>query len=100
MYLLPQPRRYPGWTANVFNSSDEAQVALFAERSTFLRRHDIMTLIPIHIQRRILYPGDIARIEGFRDLFKLLNTDPDAEELRKRIIDYFEGLPALRGNLS
>ena len=58
-----------------------------------------MTLIPSHIRRRIIHRGDVAQLEGFQDLFILLNLDPDAEQLRRLTIDYFKSDPFLRDQL-
>ena len=84
----------------MFRSGYCAQVALSADRPSFVQRQDIMALIPSYIRRRLLYPGDIPRVEGFQELFTLLNTDPDTAVLRGQIIGYFEGSPALRVQLS
>ena len=84
----------------MFRNSHCAQVALSADRPSFVQRRDIMALIPSYIRRRLVYPGDIPRIEGFQDLFIFLNTDPDTAVLRGQIIVYFEGSPALRNQLS
>lgn len=48
---------------------------------------------------RIVHSGDIAQIEGFRELFILLNTDPGADELRQLIVTYFNNSPSLQGHL-
>jgi len=89
----------PVWTADVFRNSDDARVELSIHRAGFLQRRDIMALIPSHIRRRIRHPEGVARVEGFQDLLILLNLDPDAEQLRRLIIDYFKSSPTLRVQL-
>jgi len=56
--------------------------------------------IPPAIAKLVCHPGDIAQIEGFQELFIHLNTDPNAEKLRKLVVDYFNGSPILRPYLS
>jgi len=89
----------PGWTADVFNDSDDAEADLCEDRASFLQQNPILELIPNHIRRRIMHRGENAQIEGFRELFILLNTDPDADELRRLIVVYFKNCPTLRGHL-
>ena len=84
----------------MFRSSYCAQVALSVDRPSFVQRQDIMALIPSYIRRRLLYPGDIPRIEGFQELFMFFNTDPGPAALHRQIIAYFEGSPVLRNQLS
>ena len=59
-----------------------------------------MKLIPSSIAKHIYYLGDIAQIAGFQELFVHLNTNPDAEELRKLIVNYFNAALNLRCYLS
>jgi hypothetical protein len=59
-----------------------------------------MQLIPERIAKRVIHPGDDAQINGFEELFVLLNTDQDAGRLRKLIVDYFNNTPFLREHLS
>jgi hypothetical protein len=63
---------YSGWLAATFVNSSDAESSLCADRSSFLR-DDHLELIPLHIQRRIIHPGDVAQIEGFRELFDYLD---------------------------
>lgn len=84
----------------MFHNSEGAEVELCADRTSFSEEHQILALLPRDIRMRIVNPGDIAQIEGFRELFIHLNTDPDADELRRRIFIYFKDSPSLRGNLS
>ena len=93
----PQP---PGWTTDVFVNCEDAEVALGEDRANFLQRWDIMSLIPIHVRRRIAHLGGIAQIEGFYQLFVLLNADPDTVQLRQLIVDYFKQSHYLRGYIS
>ena len=64
-----------------------------------MQQNEILVLIPRDIRMRIVHPGDIAQIEGFRELFILLNTDPRADELRQLIVTYFNNSPSLQGHL-
>ena len=89
-----------GWTADTFHDSDQAELALCRDRPNFLMRYDIVKLIPSAIAKHIYHPGDIAQIAGFQELFVHLNTNPDAEELRKLIVNYFNALLNLRCYLS
>ena len=89
-----------GWTADTFHDSDQAELALCRDRPNFLMGYDIVKLIPSAIAKHIHYPGDIAQIAGFQELFVHLNTNPDAEELRKLIVNYFNAPLNLRCYLS
>jgi hypothetical protein len=88
------------WTADTFHDSDQAELALCRNRPNFLRRDDIVKIIPSAIAKRIYHPGDIAQIAGFQELFVHLNTNPDAEELRRLIVNYFNASFDLRCYLS
>jgi len=89
----------PGWTAGAFVDIEAAERHLSADRARFIKRNDIMSLIPIHVQKRLFHPGDIAQIEGFHQLFTLLNAAPDTAELRELVVDYFVMDPTLRVHL-
>jgi len=58
-----------------------------------------MELIPRHIERHIVHTGDIAQIEGFRNLFNYLNTEPVADDLRQLVVNYFNEDPHLQPHL-
>jgi hypothetical protein len=94
------PSYRPSWTETTFVESDAAEEALCDDRSSFVVRHDIMEVIPGRIRRRITHSGDIAQIEGFRDLFVYLNDRSSPQKLRQLVIAYFRGSPYLRGHLS
>ena len=83
----------------MFHNSDNAEVDLCADRARFVQQHDIMALIPNGVKMRILHPGDNAQIEGFRELFVVLNTNRDAHELRQLLVDYFKNSSVLQGHL-
>jgi len=89
----------PGWTADVFINIHDAEVNLCADINSFVQRPDIILLIPRDIRILILHPGDIARIKGISELFTFLNTNPDAQHIRRLMLDYFENTPYLRGHL-
>jgi len=59
-----------------------------------------MGLIPKSIQLPIIHSGDNAQITGFEELFVLLNTNPNAEDLRRLVVSYFNKYPDLQGHLS
>lgn len=89
----------PGWTSDTFIDSDSAEAALCADRSAFVRQ-DLKAFISRDIWLPIIHPGDSAQIQGFRDLFILLNTDPAVDNLRQLVVKYFNDSPPLRGHLS
>ena len=88
----------PGWLADTFVNSDDAEAALCADRSGFLR-NDQLELIPLDIRRHIIHTDVIAHIAGFRELFNCLNTDLTASHLRQHIVNYFNDQPFLRDHL-
>ena len=77
-----------------------AEVDLCSDRAGFLQRHDIMALLPMRIKKFIANPSPNAQIEGFEELFVLLEINPGASELRQLVKAYFAESPALRGHLS
>jgi hypothetical protein len=95
----PTPRR-TNWADDTFISCDEAEAALCNDRSSFVVRSDIMTLIPGHIKMPMIHPEPSAHILGFRELFIYLNNNQGSTHLRQMIEDYFDNSPPLRGNLS
>ena len=94
----PQLTPLPGWLADTFVNSDDAEAALCADRSGFLRNVRL-ALIPLDIRRYIIYPGDVAHVEGFRELFNYLNTNPTANHLRQHVVNYFNDQTFLRDYL-
>ena len=88
------------WADDTFINSDEAEAALCNDRSSFVVRGDIMTLVPGHIKMRVIHPDPSAHIPGFRELFVYLNNNQGSMHLRQMIEDYFDNSPPLRGNLS
>ena len=64
----PSPRR-TSWADDTFISCDEAEAALCNDRSSFVVRSDIMTLVPGHIKMPMIHPEPSAHILGFRELF-------------------------------
>ena len=95
----PSPRR-TSWADDTFSSSNEAQAALCNDRSSFVVRRDIMTLVPDHIEMRMTHHDPSAHIPGFQELFIYLNNNQSSMHLRQMIEDYFDNSPPLRGNLS
>ena len=96
-HLIP-PRR--NWADDTFISSDDAEDALCNDRSSFVVRDEIMTVVPGHIRRRMKHSEPSAHIPGFQELFIYLNTNRSSTRLRQMIEDYFDNSPPLRGNLS
>ena len=95
----PSPRR-TNWADDTFISSNEAQAALCNDRSSFVVRNDIMTLVPDHIKMRMTHHDPSAHIPGFQELFIYLNNCRSSMRLRQMIEDYFDKSPPLRENLS
>jgi len=84
----------------MFIDSDEAEAALAEDRSAFVRRYDIMALVPSHIKKCMIHSDAIAQIRGFQDLFVYLNKDSSPRQLRRLVEAYFMDCPPLRGYLS
>ena len=95
----PSPRR-TNWADDTFISSIEAQAALCNDRSSFVVRDDIMTLVPGHIKGRMNHSDPIAHTSGFQKLFIHLNKNRSSTRLRQMIEDYFDNSPPLREHLS
>ncbi len=95
---LPSTETLSGWLADTFVNSDDAEAALCADRSGFLR-NDQLELVPLDIRRHIIHPGVVAHVEGFRELFNRLDTDHTAGYLRQHIVNYFNDQPFLRVHL-
>jgi hypothetical protein len=79
---------------------EDAETDLSMDRAKFLQRHDIMALIPKHIKRHIIHPGDRGQIHGFQELFVYLENSSVALELRQLVAAYFAESPELRPHLS
>ena len=95
----PNPHR-TNWADDTFVSSDDAEDALCNDRSSFVVRDDIMTLVPGHIKRRMNHSDPSAHISGFQELFIYLNKNRSSTRLRQMIEDYFDNSPPLREHLS
>ena len=95
---FPPTNPLPGWLADTFVDSDDAEAALCADHSGFLR-NDLLELIPIDIRKHIIHSDVTAHIAGFQKLFNYLNTDPTASHLRQHVVDYFNDQPFLRNHL-
>ena len=95
----PNPHR-TSWADDTFINSDEAEAALCNDRSSFVVRSDIMTLVPGHIKLRLIHADPSAYISGFRELFIFLNNHRGSTRLRQMIEVYFDNSPPLRGHLS
>ena len=95
----PSPHR-TNWADDTFTSSDEAEDALCNDRSSFVVRGDIMTLVPGHIKRLMNHSDPSAHISGFQELFIYLNKSQSSTRLRQMTEDYFDKSPPLREHLS
>jgi len=84
----------------MFINSDEAEAALCEDRSAFVKRSDIMALIPSHIKKHMIHSDANAQIRGFQDLFVYLNHDSSPIQLRQLVEAYFIDCPPLCGYLS
>ena len=98
--LTRAPLLRSGWTENTFISSSEAEFDLCHDRPRFIRRDDSRTRLPRIIWGLIVSPSDLAQIQGFRELFVLLDTNTAADDLRQLVVDYFNDNPPLRAHLS
>ena len=75
--------------------------ALAEDRQRFLRRDDLLRLIPRRIERYITSIDESSQIWGFDELFEYLDRETNrAHELREGIVNYFTASPDLRGHLS
>ena len=88
------------WTTTTFVDGVDAEADLSQDRAKFLKRRDIMVLIPRHIKRFIIHPGDNGQIRGFEELFVYLEITSAASELRRLVEAYFAESPALQLHLS
>jgi hypothetical protein len=88
-----------GWASRVFKDSDNAEDALSADRAGFVKQDEIRALIPRRIWMHIIHGESSAQIRGFQDLFIYLNNDPNANDLRRLICDYFVDSRPLRAHL-
>jgi len=98
--VTPFPSRRPSWTERTFVASDEAEAALCSDRPEFIKRKEILNLVPERIKKRIIHTGDNAQIKGFEELFIYLNENPGQKKLRQLIISYFKSSPSLHELLS
>jgi len=89
------PYRSLGWLADTFTDSNDAENALCRDRSDFLRSGR-MELIPRPIWSQLVNFGPTAHIEGFRNLFDYLNTEPGADDLRQLVVNYFNNVHYLQ----
>jgi len=81
-------------------ASDDAEAALCADRPTFIMRHEILKRTPGKIKKCITFPGDIAQIEGFQELFIYLTERPGSKALHRLIVSSIAGFHSLREHLS
>jgi len=95
--LMPAYRS-PGWLADTFTNSNDAEDALCRDRSGFLQRVE-MGLIPRPIWSRFINFGPTAHIEGFQILFDYLNTAPAGDKLRQQVVNYFNDVRYLQPHL-
>ena len=83
----------------MFKDSDHAEDALCADRAGFVKQDDIRALIPRRIWMHIIHIESPAQIKGFQDIFIHLNADPNANDLRRLIYNYFVNSPPLCAHL-
>ena len=88
-----------GWTSQIFKDSDNAEDALCADRAGLVKHDEIRALIPRRIWTHIIHSESSAQIKGVEDLFIHLNTDLNADGLRRLINDYFANSPPLSAHL-
>ena len=58
-----------------------------------------MELIPSHIWSHLIHSEPTAHINGFRNLFDYLNTEPIADDLRQLVVNYFNDHAPLQPHL-
>ena len=87
-----------GWTSNTFIDSEAAQMELRYDRE-FLGQHGLVAYLPPDIRVHIFHSSAFTRGTGFKELFTLLNTDPEADGLRQLVVNYFNNSLSLRKHL-
>ena len=85
---------------DTFHDSNEALRGLCLDRFNFLMKGGIIQLLPPNIALHINHDSANAQITGFQELFVILNTKSEADELRKLIVHYFNHSAPLRRHLS
>ena len=81
-------------------NGEDAEMDLSVDRARFLQRRDIIVLIPKHIKKHMIHPGDNGQIQGFQELFIHLEKSSAAMDLRRLVVAYFAESPELRSHLS
>ena len=70
-----------GWTAEAFFNTNDTKIALCHDQAGFPSRDNPRRFFPTDIWKVIVHPNPSTHIRGFKELFILLNTDPDADDL-------------------
>ena len=93
-----------GWLDRTFENPREArrQLSNAEEHGNFIRRKEIMDLVPQHIEEKIRHPSERLQADGFLELFLHLDIMPDGavDHLRRLIFDYFARSVPLKNLLS
>jgi hypothetical protein len=95
----PALRQISSWIAETFVDGLQAESALCTDRSEFIKQRHIMKHIPNHIMKRITHPDAGSQIQGFEDLFLLLDTRGTGD-LHRLVTKYFHDTLPLRPHLS
>ena len=92
-------RQESGWVAETFVDGLQAEIALCSDRSDFIKQQRVMKYIPSRIVKRIMNPDPNSQIEGFDQLFNLLDTQGEGD-LRRLVAKFFYDTLPLRSHLS
>jgi hypothetical protein len=49
----------------------------------------VIASLPADVRKHVIHPEATAHIKGFQDLFMLLNTDEEADQLRRLVVNHF-----------
>ena len=93
------PRQESGWIAETFVDGLHAEIALCNDRSDFIRQQRVMKYIPSRIIKHIMNPNPNSQIEGFDQLFNLLDTQVEGV-LHRLVAKFFYDTLPLRSHLS
>ena len=93
------PHQESGWVAETFVDGLQAEIALCRDRSDFIKQQRVMEYIPSRIIKHIMNPDPNSQIEGFDQLFNLLDTQAEGD-LRRLVAKFFYDTLPLRYHLS
>jgi hypothetical protein len=88
-----------GWLQDTFIEADGAETALADDRQAFIAGDRARQLTPRDIWRLIEPRKEVAQVTGFAELFRYLDQDRGADELRQLVVDHFNTTPYLRDHL-